>query len=151
MIGTKVEREGIIRTGAKLISAMSSADVPKISVIIRKAYGAGLYAMCGPAFEPDACLALPTAWIAVMGPEAAVNAVFANKIAEKPELERPAYVEQLRQEYREDVDIYKLSAELIVDSMVTPNNLREELIARFGYYADKEVPLPNKKHSVLPV
>lgn len=151
MIGTKVEREGIIRTGAKLISAMSSADVPKISVIVRKAYGAGLYAMCGPAFEPDACLALPTAWIAVMGPEAAVNAVFANKIAEKPELERPAYVEQLRKEYREDVDIYKLSAELIVDGMVTPNNLRNELIARFGYYADKEVPLPNKKHSVLPV
>ena len=68
MIGTKVERQGIIRAGAKMIAAVSEATVPKLSVIIRKAYGAGLYAMCGPAFEPDACLALPTASIAVMGP-----------------------------------------------------------------------------------
>ena len=74
MIGTKVERQGIIRHGAKLIMAMSSATVPKISVVVRKAYGAGLYAMAGPAFEPDVCIALPTAQIAVMGPEAAVNA-----------------------------------------------------------------------------
>jgi len=80
---TKVERAGIIRHGAKFISAMTSATVPKISVIIRKAYGAGLYAMCGPAFEPDVCIALPTAQIAVMGPEAAVNAVFSNKIANR--------------------------------------------------------------------
>ena len=58
MIGTKVERAGIIRHGAKLIMAMSSATVPKISVIVRKAYGAGLYAMAGPAFEPDVCIAL---------------------------------------------------------------------------------------------
>ena len=82
MIGTKVERAGIIRHGAKLIAAMSSATVPKISVVMRKAYGAGLYAMAGPAFEPDCCLALPTAQIAVMGPEAAVNAVYSNKINE---------------------------------------------------------------------
>ena len=58
MIGTKVEREGIIRSGAKMIFAVSEAKVPKISVVIRKAYGAGLYAMCGPGFEPDAALAL---------------------------------------------------------------------------------------------
>ena len=70
MIGTKVERAGIIRHGAKMISAMSEATVPKISIVVRKAYGAGLYAMAGPAFEPDCCLALPTASIAVMGPEA---------------------------------------------------------------------------------
>ena len=67
MIGTKVERAGIIRHGAKMVSAISEATVPKISVIVRKAYGAGLYAMAGPAFEPDCCLALPTAQIAVMG------------------------------------------------------------------------------------
>src|SRR5207248_5546723 len=81
MIGTAVERQGIIRHGAKLITAVSEATVPKVSVIVRKAYGAGLYAMAGPAFDPDAVIALPTASIAVMGPEAAVNAVFANKIA----------------------------------------------------------------------
>lgn len=151
MIGTKVERDGIIRAGAKMISAVSSADVPKISVVVRKAYGAGLYAMCGPAFEPDACLALPTAWIAVMGPEAAVNAVYYNKIMELPEAERPAYIEQKRTEYREDVDIYKLAAEMVVDGMVSPHNLRNELIKRFNAYASKQVTSFKKKHSVLPV
>src|SRR5262249_45331858 len=84
MIGKQVERQGIIRHGAKMISAVSDATVPKISVIVRKAYGAGLYAMCGPGFEPDVTIALPQAMIAVMGPEAAVNAVFFNKIQEKP-------------------------------------------------------------------
>ena len=81
MVGTEVERAGIIRHGAKMVTAVSEATVPKVSVIVRKAYGAGLYAMSGPAFEPEATLALPTARIAVMGPEAAVNAVFANRIA----------------------------------------------------------------------
>ena len=80
MIGTQVEREGIIRHGAKMISAVSEATVPKISVIVRKAYGAGLYAMAGPAFDPDCCIALPSASIAVMGPQAAINAVFYNQL-----------------------------------------------------------------------
>ena len=97
MIGTKVEQAGIIRHGAKMISAMSEATVPKISVIVRKAYGAGLYAMAGPAFEPDCCLALPSAQIAVMGPEAAVNAVYANKITElPPKRERHLYKRNAR-------------------------------------------------------
>src|SRR5262249_25205528 len=128
------------------------ADVPKISVVVRKAYGAGLYAMCGPAFEPDACLALPTAWIAVMGPEAAVNAVYYNKIMEISDAkERNAYVEEKRNEYREDVDIYKLAAELVVDELVTPQNLRNELINRYKSYETKSVTGLKKKHSVLPV
>ena len=80
MIGTQVEREGIIRHGAKMISAVSEATVPKISVVVRKAYGAGLYAMAGPAFEPDCCIALPSASIAVMGPQAAINAVYYNQL-----------------------------------------------------------------------
>src|SRR5699024_9975038 len=88
MIGTQVEQGGIIRHGAKMISSMAEATVPKISVIVRKAYGAGLYAMAGPAFEPDCCIALPSAQIAVMGPEAAVNAVYANKIQELTEEDR---------------------------------------------------------------
>jgi acetyl-CoA carboxylase carboxyltransferase component len=151
MIGTKVEKAGIIRAGAKMISAMSSADVPKISVVLRKAYGAGLYAMCGPAFEPDACLALPTAWIAVMGPEAAINAVYYNKIQELPESERSEFIEQKRAEYREDVDIYKLAAEMVVDDLVVPANLRSELINRFNVYSTKHVVGFKKKHGVLPV
>ena len=93
MIGTAVERQGIIRHGAKMISAVSEATVPKISVVVRKAYGAGLYAMAGPAFEPDCCIALPSASIAVMGPQAAINAVFYNQIqAIEDEAEREAFV-----------------------------------------------------------
>ena len=97
MIGSQVERQGIIRHGAKMITAVAEATVPKFSVIVRKAYGAGLYAMCGPAFDPDACLALPTAQIAVMGPEPAVNAVFYNTIQaiEDPD-ERAAFVAEQR-------------------------------------------------------
>src|SRR5262249_15635428 len=71
MIGSEVERQGIIRHGAKMITAVSEATVPQVSVIVRKAYGAGLYAMAGPGFRRDACIALPTAKIAVMGPQAA--------------------------------------------------------------------------------
>ncbi|MFD2170835.1 acyl-CoA carboxylase subunit beta [Tumebacillus lipolyticus] len=151
MIGTKVERAGIIRHGAKLISAMSEASVPKISVVVRKAYGAGLYAMAGPAFEPDACLALPTASIAVMGPEAAVNAVYANKIAELPEEERAAFIEAKREEYRQDIDIYKLASEMIVDAIIDPNELRGELIRRYELYSSKYAPFTDRKHPVYPV
>lgn len=151
MIGTKVERAGIIRTGAKMISAMASADVPKISIIIRKAYGAGLYAMCGPAFEPDACLALPNACIAVMGPEAAVNAVYYNKIMELPEAERPAFIEEKRTEYRADVDIYRLASELVIDGIISGSQVRGELINRYASLKNKRLNLLKKKRSVLPV
>jgi acetyl-CoA carboxylase carboxyltransferase component len=151
MIGTAVERQGIIRHGAKMISAVSEATVPKVSVIVRKAYGAGLYAMAGPAFDPDACLALPTAMIAVMGPSAAINAVFFNKIQELPENERPAYVQRLQAEYREDIDLYKLASELIVDAVIAPVDLRRELVARFELYASRKRPRVARKHGVFPV
>jgi methylmalonyl-CoA decarboxylase subunit alpha len=152
MIGVKVERQGIIRAGAKMIAAVSEATVPKISVIVRKAYGAGLYAMCGPAFEPDACLALGSASIAVMGPQAAVNAVYYNKIQEVPAgPEREAYVAKLRAEYREDIDLMKLAAELVVDAVVPGDRLRAELATRFARYTDKQEASPRKKHMVLPV
>ncbi|NRD78772.1 acyl-CoA carboxylase subunit beta [Bacillus sp. BRMEA1] len=152
MIGTKVERAGIIRHGAKLIAAMSSATVPKISVIVRKAYGAGLYAMAGPAFEPDCCIALPTAQIAVMGPEAAVNAVYSNKINQITDgSERMAFVKEKQQEYKEHIDIYKLASELIVDEIVAPSELRNVLIQRFAYYETKELNFSVRKHPVYPV
>lgn len=152
MIGTKVERAGIIRHGAKLIAAMSSATVPKISVIVRKAYGAGLYAMAGPAFEPDCCIALPTAQIAVMGPEAAVNAVYSNKInqIEDPK-EKIAFVQEKHQEYKESIDIYKLASELIVDDIVAANDLRNALIDRFKLYETKDMEFSVRKHPVYPV
>lgn len=152
MIGTKVERQGIIRAGAKMIAAVSEATVPKVSVIVRKAYGAGLYAMCGPAFEPDACIALPTASIAVMGPQAAVNAVYYNKIQEVPEgPERAALVARLREEYRRDVDIRKLASELVVDDLIPFERLRDEIVARFAQYERKREARPPKKHLVPPM
>jgi methylmalonyl-CoA decarboxylase subunit alpha len=151
MIGTDVERRGIIRHGAKMISAVSEATVPKISVIVRKAYGAGLYAMAGPAFDSDCVIALPSAQIAVMGPEPAVNAVFFNKLAELPEGERAARRKQLEDEYREDVDLYKLAANLIVDDVVEPDDLRAALIARFRAYSTRTSARPNRKHGVPPV
>jgi acetyl-CoA carboxylase carboxyltransferase component len=152
MIGTKVERQGIIRAGAKMIAAVSEATVPKISVVVRKAYGAGLYAMCGPAFEPDACLALPSASIAVMGPQAAVNAVYYNKIQEiAPGPERDAHVAKLRDEYKADIDLMKLAAELAIDAVIPGDRLRAELAARFSRYAAKGETRPQRKHLVPPV
>jgi methylmalonyl-CoA decarboxylase subunit alpha len=151
MIGTQVERRGIIRHGAKMITAVAEATVPKVSVIVRKAYGAGLYAMAGPAYDSDCVLALPSAQIAVMGPEPAVNAVFYNRLAELPEEERAARRRELEDEYRRDVDLYKLAANLIVDDVVEPDRLRDQLIARFRAYATRTQPPPDRKHGVPPV
>jgi len=125
--------------------------VPKISVIVRKAYGAGLYAMAGPAFDSDSVIALPSAQIAVMGPEPAVNAVFFNKLADLPEDQRTARRKQLEDEYREDVDLYKLASNLIVDDVVEPDDLRGNLIARFRAYATRKSSRPDRKHGVQPV
>jgi acetyl-CoA carboxylase carboxyltransferase component len=151
MIGTAVEREGIIRHGAKMISAVSSATVPKISVIVRKAYGAGLYAMAGPAYDPDACLALPTASIAVMGPQAAINAVFYNQLqAIEDEEERARRTEELRREYSEDVDILHLASELVIDAVIQPEDLRAELVKRYAVYAGKRREWPAKRNPVTP-
>jgi acetyl-CoA carboxylase carboxyltransferase component len=152
MIGTKVERQGIIRAGAKMIAAVSEATVPKVSVVVRKAYGAGLYAMCGPAFEPDVCLALPSASIAVMGPQAAVNAVYYNKIQEIPEgPERAAFVAQRRDEYRANVDLMKLASEMVVDAVVPGDALREEIRMRLDRCGSRTQARPSKKHLVPPV
>ncbi|MGD8190010.1 acyl-CoA carboxylase subunit beta [Brevibacillus ginsengisoli] len=152
MIGTAVERAGIIRHGAKMISAMAEATVPKISIIVRKAYGAGLYAMASSAFEPDCCLALPGAQIAVMGPEAAVNAVYSNKIQaiEDPK-ERQAFIMEKRKEYQEDIDLYLLASNLIVDGIVAPSDLRQELINRYEAYSNKRQTFTDRKHPVYPV
>ena len=152
MVGTAVEKEGIIRHGAKMISAISEATVPKICVVLRKAYGAGLYAMAGPGFEPDATIALPTAKIAVMGAEAAVNAVYANKIAAlETEAEREAFVEEKRREYEADIDIVRLASELVVDTVVTPAELRGELIRRFRLARGKDRHFSRRRHGVTPV
>jgi methylmalonyl-CoA decarboxylase subunit alpha len=152
MVGSAVEKQGIIRHGAKMITAISEATVPKICVVVRKAYGAGLYAMAGPGFEPDATIALPTAKIAVMGAEAAVNAVYANKIAALPDDEtRAAFVAEKRAEYERDIDIMRLASELVVDTVVEPDALRDEVTRRFAAAAGKNRQFSRRRHGVTPV
>jgi methylmalonyl-CoA decarboxylase subunit alpha len=151
MVGTAVERQGIIRHGARMISTVSQATVPKICVVVRKAYGAGLYAMAGPGFEPDATLALPTAKIAVMGAEAAVNAVYAAKLAQLPDEERAAETARLRAEYDADIDIVRLASELVIDDIVQPEELRAELIRRFAAARGKERTPAPRRHPISPV
>ncbi|HEY8533780.1 MAG TPA: acyl-CoA carboxylase subunit beta [Micromonospora sp.] len=152
MVGTAVERQGIIRHGAKLITAVSEATVPKICVVVRKAYGAGLYAMGGPGFDPDATIALPTARIAVMGAEAAVNAVYAKTIAAIADpRERAEFVAARRAEYERDIDIVRLASELVVDAIVQPRDLRDELIRRFAAARGKDRHFSRRRHGVTPV
>jgi acetyl-CoA carboxylase carboxyltransferase component len=152
MIGSAVEKQGIIRHGAKMVTAVSEATVPKVSVIVRKAYGAGLYAMSGPAFEPEATIALPTAKIAVMGPEAAVNAVFANRIAAiDDEDERAAFIAEQRRVYEEDVDLYRLASELVIDAVVDFGELRREVVERLRLAEGKDRTFSDRRHGVTPV
>ena len=152
MVGTAVEKAGIIRHGAKMVSAVSEATVPKFCVVVRKAYGAGLYAMAGPGFEPDATLALPTAKIAVMGADAAVNAVHANRLAAiADDDERGAVVASLRAEYEADIDIMRLAAELVVDDIVEPEDLRANLIRRLSAVRTKDRVFSRRRHGITPV
>jgi acetyl-CoA carboxylase carboxyltransferase component len=152
MVGTAVEKQGIIRHGAKMISAVSEATVPKICVVVRKAYGAGLYAMAGPGFEPDATIALPTAKIAVMGADAAVNAVYYNKLAAIGDpAAREEETRRLREEYDRDIDVLRLAGELVVDDVVLPGDLRAELIRRFAAAEGKDRGFSRRRHGVTPV
>ncbi|MDQ1404218.1 MAG: methylmalonyl-CoA decarboxylase subunit alpha [Actinomycetota bacterium] len=152
MVGTQVEREGIIRHGAKMITAVAEATVPKVSVIVRKAYGAGLYAMAGPAFGSDSVIALPTAKIAVMGPEAAVNAVYANNIAAiRDPHARDAFIAEHRADYEADVDLLRLASDLVVDAIVEPEQLRSELVARLAMASSRDRRFTERHHGVPPV
>ena len=152
MIGSQVERQGIIRSGAKMLTAIAEATVPRVSVIVRKAYGAGLYAFSGPGFKPVATLALPTAEIAVMGPEAAINAVYYNTISaiDDPK-EREAFIADRRAEYEADIDLLGLASELVIDAVVEPDALRGELIARLAYASNKGRAFSERRHGVPPV
>ncbi len=152
MIGSEVERAGIIRHGAKMVAAVSEATVPQFCIVVRKAYGAGLYAMAGPGFCPDATIALPTARIAVMGPEAAVNAVYANKIAMIENAEdRERYIQEKRREYEKDVDLERLAADLVLDTVIEADALRGEILLRLRYSARRERRFSDRRHGVYPV
>ncbi|EMA28296.1 acyl-CoA carboxylase subunit beta [Haloarcula japonica] len=150
MAGSGVEKEGILEQGKKMIYATSSATVPKQSVVVRKAYGAGIYAMSGPAYDPESTIGLPSGEIAIMGPEAAINAVYARKLSEiDDEDERQQKEQELREAYREDIDIHRMASEVVVDDIVPPSDLRTELVNRFAFYETVEKDLPDKKHGTI--
>ncbi len=150
MAGSGVEKEGILEQGKKMIYATSSATVPKQCVVVRKAYGAGIYAMSGPAYDPESTLALPSGEIAIMGPEAAINAVYARKLAEiDDEEERKQTEKELREEFRENIDARRMASEVVIDEVVPPSTLREELANRFAFYEGIEKELPDKKHGTV--
>ena len=150
MAGSQVEKEGILEKGKKMIYATASATVPQQTVVVRKAYGAGIYAMGGPAYDPESVIGLPSGEIGIMGPEAAINAVYARKLSavddpdERAELER-----ELREAYREDIDIHRMASDVVIDEIVPPSTLRTELENRFEFYADVEKSLPSKKHGTI--
>lgn len=150
MVGSEMEKSAILRRGKQFIYATSTATVPKFCIVIRKAYGAGIYAMCGPAYEPEATLAIPGAEIAVMGAEAAINAVYRRHIdaIEDPK-ERQRFIDEKRAEYKRDIDAHVMANDLIVDHIVPPSTLRHELLQRLEHYEEKEHPQPEKKHGTV--
>jgi acetyl-CoA carboxylase carboxyltransferase component len=150
MAGSQVEKEGILEKGKKMIYATSSATVPKQCVVVRKAYGAGIYAMSGPAYDPESTIALPSGEIAIMGPEAAINAVYANRLADiDDEAERAEREAELREEFREEIDVHRMASDVVIDEIVPPSELREELVQRFAFYETVEKELPEKKHGTV--
>lgn len=152
MIGSSVEKAGIIRHGAKLLSAVCEATVPRICVLLRKAYGGGYLAMSGAPTHPDAMLALPTAMPALVGPEAAVNAIHYNQIMELPEAERNAFVAAKRDGYAADIDVYKAAADTFAaEDVVAPEALRDDLIKRFKIYGRRNAATIARRSAVHPV
>ena len=150
MAGSSVEKEGILEAGKKMIYATSAATVPKQCVVVRKAYGAGIYAMSGPAYDTESTLALPGAEIGIMGPEAAINAVYARRLADIDDPEKRERREaELREAYREGIDVHRMASEVVIDELVPPSTLREELVGRIAFYETVEKERPTKKHGTV--
>ncbi|MGH7275603.1 MAG: acyl-CoA carboxylase subunit beta, partial [Candidatus Rokuibacteriota bacterium] len=149
MVGSKVERAGIIRHGAKMLYAVSEATVPKLTVVLRKAYGAGYFVMCGRGYEPDLIVAWPTAEISVMGPEGGTNIIFRKEIAAaaNPDEERARRVE----EFRKLINPYMAAGAALIDDVIDPRETRPVLIRALEMAQTKQVPRPWKKHGVMPV
>ncbi len=150
MAGSQVEKDGILEQGKKFIYATSSATVPQQTVVTRKAYGAGIYAMGGPAYDPESVIALPSGEIGIMGPEAAINAVYANELADIDDEQRRQEREaELREAYRNNIDVRRMASEVVIDEVVPPSALRDELVARFDFYSDLDKDIPDKKHGTV--
>jgi acetyl-CoA carboxylase carboxyltransferase component len=149
MVGTKVEQAGIIRHGAKMLYAVANATVPKVTVVIRKAYGAGYYVMCGRAYEPDLIVAWPTAEISVMGPEGAVEIVFRKQVEEADD--PAAKKAELIAAYRGLIDVYTAARNAMIDDVIDPRETRPTVIRALEMAQGKRVERPWKRHGVVPV
>jgi acetyl-CoA carboxylase carboxyltransferase component len=149
MVGAKVEHAGIIRHGAKMLYAVSRATVPKVTVVIRKAYGAGYYVMCGKAYEPDLIVAWPDAEISVMGAEGAVEIIGRSAIeaADDPEATREAMLNAVRQQ----IDPYIAAGNAVIDDIIDPRETRPTIISALRMAKNKDVQKPRKRHGVMPV
>jgi acetyl-CoA carboxylase carboxyltransferase component len=149
MVGSKVEHAGIIRHGAKMLYAVSRATVPKITVVVRKAYGAGYYVMCGKAYEPDLIVAWPTAEISVMGPEGAVNIIGRSAIeaSDDPEKTRAAMLAEVKK----NIDPYIAAGNAVIDEVIDPRETRPTIINGLRMAAGKRIDRPWRKHGVMPV
>jgi acetyl-CoA carboxylase carboxyltransferase component len=149
MVGTKVEAGGIIRHGAKMLHAVAAATVPKVTVVLRKAYGAGYYVMNGRAYEPDLIVAWPTAEISVMGAEGAVEIVFRKAVEESDD--PAAKKAELIAAYRELIDVYVAARNAMIDDVIDPRETRPTIIRALEMAAGKRVQRPWKRHGVTPV
>jgi acetyl-CoA carboxylase carboxyltransferase component len=149
MVGSKVEQEGIIRHGAKMLYAVATATVPKLTVVVRKAYGAGYYVMCGRAYEPDVIVAWPTAEISVMGPEGMVS-IGARKMLESAE-DPAALKAQLADALRPQIDPYRVAAMGLVDDVIDPRETRATLIRGLEMTENKVVVRPQRRREISPV
>jgi acetyl-CoA carboxylase carboxyltransferase component len=149
VIGSKAEQEGIIRHGAKMLFAVADATVPKLTVIIRKAYGAGYYVMCGRAFEPDLFVSWPTGEISVMGAEGLVSIAMAKALAVAPN--RDDMLKQLADHLRPHINIYNVAGHAYVDEVIDPRETRKVLIHALERTRNKTVERPWRKKGVVPV
>ncbi|MBV8526686.1 MAG: acyl-CoA carboxylase subunit beta [Candidatus Dormibacteraeota bacterium] len=149
IVGTEMERQGIIRHGAKMLYAVSEATVPKVTVVLRKAYGAGYYVMCGRGYQPDGLFAWPSAEISVMGPEGAVEILFPKQIAASDD---PAATHQeLLTTVRRTIDPYIAASWAYVDDVIDPADTRRVIIDALEGAATKRLSRPWRKHGVRPV
>ena len=151
LVGSTVEKQGIIRHGAKMLFAVAEATVPKVTVVLRKGYGAGYYVMNGRAYEPDYIAAWPTAEISVMGPEGAVNIIFRKQIEAMPEEEQNDARNNMVAMIREQISPYIAAGWSFIDDLIDPADTRRILIRAFEQSATKTVERPWRKHGVLPV
>ena len=151
LVGSQVEKNGIIRHGAKMLFAVAEATVPKVTVVVRKGYGAGYYVMNGRAYEPDTIVAWPTAEISVMGPEGAVNIIFRKQIEAAPEDAQDEMRNNMISMIREQINPYVAASWSFVDDLIDPADTRSVIANALEVSANKKVERPWRKHGVLPV